>query len=169
MPSVMDVARYEVADFADGVVGSGIYYHEVRKREDESNVNFTIAISRLDTVLRQAMSISATDIVVQSDLDRLGLHVADMASLDRLVNWPVRSADWFEEQVGDYLDHIEGKGLFDQGCTLEVARGRIIEGAAFDVGVDISSSHCMRLNYSSEEAARLMREFRQSLSETSRR
>ena len=107
---------------------------------------------------------SATHGVVQKDFDRLGLEIADVAALDRMIEWPRMLGDWFTDNVSEYLTEIEENRVFHQDRTLDIAGPRIQAGAAFNAKVDISSSHCMRLNYSPDDAVKLMREFQKSLS-----
>lgn len=56
MPEIMTVARDLVPEFrGSGDVGAGLYYVEVRQREDGSNANMTMAIATLSLILSTAV------------------------------------------------------------------------------------------------------------------
>lgn len=163
IPKLMDLAREEPG-MKDGFVGAGLYYHEVRRREDDSNVRVTQAIARLHGLLRSAMFVVADPEHVLQDLRQLGTDLDDERALERLFEQPKIYAEWFDEQVAEYLKHLLRFQLFDRTSTYRTAFDRVKGGLdRLPAGIDVSSSHCIRVHLDEVEAQRLMKEFRASL------
>jgi hypothetical protein len=164
-PAMMDVARAEVSAFADGIIGSGLYYHEVRARADESNVNVTIGYSQLSTLLMSAVQLTADPDEIAADLDFLRLNFKDMKAIDEALSRPPYREEMLVYAIDLYLDHIMKHRLFDQARTVDVARPRLLKAATSALAVEGSSSHCLRLEIPSDNAATLVRAFKRSLRE----
>jgi hypothetical protein len=165
MPDLMELARAEIPAFSDGVVGAGLYYHEVMRRPDKTNEHVTVGIASLSMVLDQAMRMSAHADIVAEDIDRLGLQIPDEASLHMMIRGPEIAGRWFDENVDRYLDHVEKHHLFSQSGTANLARARIVAGAPYRSTLSVSSSHCLRMGFEIDDTAKLVREFKASLSE----
>ena len=61
VPTFMTVARKMIEDFAnEDITGAGLYYHEVSKREDESNIAITVSNAILGTLLYSAVTARST-------------------------------------------------------------------------------------------------------------
>lgn len=159
MPSVMDAARNIVPEFDDGIVGAGIYYHEVQARKDGSNIEFTIAIGRLFTLLHQAIHIVADPDDIADDLQRLGFFFEDTLQIDSLGVMAKTMERTFAYAIDDYVNHLNQHGLFQSGATADVAAGKVLEGVDGKPSFDVSGSHCIRLDVPGDEAVRLMRRF----------
>lgn len=164
VPKLMDMARDE-RGMRDGFVGAGLYYHEVRKRADESNVEVTRAIGQLDQILFQAMHVAADPEGILLDLEHLGSDFAGDDALHNLYQQSELFGRWIENQIEDYLAHIEKHKLFDKANTRTTASGRVLAGVpGGKAEIDVSTSHCIRLHIEDSEVERLMRQFRASLS-----
>jgi hypothetical protein len=165
VPKLMDLARTESV-FTDGVVGAGLYYTEVMKRDDESNLTLTVANAKLHQLLFEAMHVAANPDDVAEDLDDLGVNFADELAIESLHRLAPTMGCNLEESVELYIEHVEKCGLFDQACTAQLAMPRLHAGrAGRSADVDVSSSHCLRLNVGEDEAAALLRRFNASLSQ----
>lgn len=165
VPRLMDLARTESV-FSDGVVGAGLYYVEVMKREDESNLPLTIANAKLHTLLFQAMHIAADPDHVAEDMDDLSVGFADEGAMQQLFQLAPLHSRYFSYAVEEYVEHIEKNGLFDQACTHRMAMPRLRAGlGGVAANVDVSSSHCLRLDIGEDEAAAFLRRFNASLAE----
>ena len=163
VPKLMDVAREEPG-MRDGFIGAGLYYHEVQKRADDSNVEVTKAIARLGQILFQAMHVAADPDEVLQDLEQIGSDFAGDTALHNLYQQPDTFGRWLDYQIEDYLAHLEQYKLFDKSNTQTTASGRVL--AAVPGGkaeIDVSTSHCIRLHIEDADAKRLMRQFRASL------
>jgi hypothetical protein len=164
MPNLMDIARAEIPEFRDGVIGAGLYYHEVMRRPDGGNEHVTVGIARLSQVLDQAMHMSADPESVAEDIEKLGFNIPDMVSMHTMIQTPELYGRWFDQNVEMYLEHVEKHNLFNKGGTVDLARPRIEMGAQYKGKLSVSSSHCLRLGFESHDAAKLIREFKASLS-----
>lgn len=164
LPALMEVARAEVPAFADGSVGSGLYYHEVRAREDMTNLNTTIAISHLNTLMFAAVGVAADPDEIAEDLDFLGMSFSDELSMMAAIEGLPWTKTDVEILLSPYRDHMSRHDLFDQHSTAELARGRLLKGGPKASAVSVSSSHCLRLEMSKDEASKLVRAFKASLS-----
>lgn len=76
MPDIMDIARNEIPEFGrSAAIGAGLYYHEIRARADQSNIDTTLAIATLANVINFVWSPFIEDDWVEYDLDRLRKHL----------------------------------------------------------------------------------------------
>ncbi len=163
VPKFMEIARADPL-FADGVIGAGLFYHEVQNRPDNSNLEVTQAIAQLWTLLFSAMHVAAEPDEVCEDLEQLKSGFADERALDQLLMLRDASSRTQDYMLELYLEHIEGRKLFGKQKTLDIASAKIIAGLRGRKGnIDVSSSHCLRLHVDESEAARLMARFKQSL------
>lgn len=165
VPKLMDLAR-GMPGMSDGFVGAGLYYHEIRQRDDHSNVATTQAIARLHGLLWRAKFVVADPEHVLQDIHQLGSDLYDERALERLFQQPKIYGDWFDETVADYLEHLERFDLFDRASTYRTASGLVRAGLdKAPADIDVSSSHCIRLHLDDAEAQRLMAKFRASLAQ----
>jgi hypothetical protein len=76
MPDIMDIARNEIPEFSHSeAIGAGLYYHEIRARDDQSNIDTTSAIASLASLINFVWSPYITDDWVEYDLARLRKHL----------------------------------------------------------------------------------------------
>ena len=163
VPKLMDLARNEPG-MSDGFVGAGLYYHEVQQRQDGSNVEVTMAISMLRHILFKATRMAFDADEVLEDLEQLGSDFADELALEGLMQLPALYGHGLEDDIQEYLRHIEQHQLFGKANTFATASGRVLAGLRdTKAEVDVSSSHCIRLHIDDAEAERLMQQFRTSL------
>ncbi|WP_419756271.1 hypothetical protein [Brevundimonas sp.] len=165
MPSVMEMARDMVPAFSDGVVGAGLYYHEVRMRDDESNGHFTSAIGRLHTILYQAMH-AVTDLnEVAEDLEHRELFFEDTLNIDHLQRISSIMDTGLDLSVEEYVHYLAAESLFEADATRGVAHDRVLSGVTPRATLDVSPSHCLRLDIDADAAAALIRTFKLQLTE----
>ena len=83
MPEVMEVARNEIPEFRrSGAIGAGVYYTEVRARDDASNMNATVAISNLAGLVPMLWNEYIQEDWIEHELDRLRDHLDDTKIID---------------------------------------------------------------------------------------
>ncbi len=158
-PELMSVAREEVPAFQNGAIGAGVYYHEIRRRDDGSNEAVTVGIAMLNQLIWQAVQIVASPDQLMDDLAAIG-QLGEAFDIDRQLGRAENMSRWFEEQTAEYLDHVHRNNLFDQATTREVASPKLLAAAVSIPKIEVSSSHALRLHFSRDEAMRLVREFR---------
>lgn len=162
-PKLMEMSRAESV-FDDGIVGAGLYYVEVRQREDRSNQAVTMANAKLHHLLYLAMHVAARPDDIAEDIDDLGARFADDDTMRECFARSGRYRPMIQDPLELYLRHIEENGLFDQAFTERIAAPRLSAGATTTgAQIDVSSSHCLRMNVSDDEAARLIKQFNASL------
>lgn len=162
-PQIMEMAR-TIGGFNDGIVGGGLYYFEIKKREDESNLPVTLAIAHLNMLLFQAMHAECTIDDICEDMDELGADFATGKGPEAHLELCKIQGGLLPTMVGDYLEHLSAHNLFDRRFTENIAHPRLIEGMnGRRATVDASSSHCLRLTFDPDEAAGMMKRFRRSL------
>ncbi len=159
-PELMQVARDEIPDFAHGAIGAGIYYHEVQQRPDASNVNVTVGIAKLHQLIWQAVQVVACPEALMEDLDSTGL-LSGAFDLDWQLMRPEIMGRWLEEEIAVYREHIDRHRLFDQASTHAIAQPKLLAAAVEKPRLAVSSSHALRLHFTRDEAARLVRTFRE--------
>lgn len=160
MPTIMDVAREEVPAFSDGVVGAGLYYHEVMKRDDCTNIHFTSAIGRLHTILFQGLHAILDLDQVEEDLELRGLYFGDTERIDRALNFSAVMNENLPMAIGEYVEHLDAESLFEAEATRAVAASKVLAGGSSKATLEVSPSHCLRLELSKDDAAALVRRFR---------
>jgi hypothetical protein len=163
MPELMDEARQTIPAFSDGIIGAGLYYWEASKRDDESNLQVTIGLAELGTLLHQALFIGAEPNEIAEDLDLLGSNFGSEADLHWVFQQRAFNERWFDEKVEQYLEHVRRHRLFEKSTTVDLARPRLIKAAAAPAKIDVSASHALRMAIGKEDAARLVRAFEQKL------
>jgi hypothetical protein len=164
VPKLMDLARNE-PQLSDGFIGAGLYYHEVRQRDDGSNVEVTKAIANLSMILFQSMHVVADPDEVLDDLLHLGSDFSSDLALGQIIHQRNMYRQWLDDEVEMYLRQIEEHKLFGKANTKATAENRICEGLqGMKAEIDVSSSHCIRVHISDADAKRLLRQFRASLS-----
>lgn len=164
MPSLMDRAREMVPAFAGGSIGAGLYYWEVMARPDKSNLPVTRALSRQATMFDLALRMAGKADEIAEDLDIYEMNFASELSLEAALMPPAKyQVDMLPDMIQSYLEIVETCKLFDQAGTERIAAPRLKQAAGVPVTVDASSSHCLRLDISSTDAADLIREFNRSL------
>ena len=161
-PELMSIARDEVSSFADGAIGAGVYYHEISRRDDGSNEAVTVGIAQLDHLVWRAVQIVTNPDTLKEDLTATG-HLSNEFSRDKMLAKAEYMSEDFDELTARYLDCIIQNQLFDKAITRAVAIPRLLKIAAGTPRVEVSSSHALRLHFSRDEAARLVREFRRTL------
>ena len=159
MPSIMDAAREIVPEFRDGMVGAGIFYHEVQARKDGSNINFTRAIGSLNILLHSAMYIVADLDEIEQDLERLGLYFENELGIEQVGLMARTMERTFGYAIEDYVNHLDQHGLFAAEATAGVAERKLLGGVDGKPTLDVSGSHCLRLDVPADEAVRLVRRF----------
>lgn len=162
-PELMLIAREEIPAFAaHGSIGAGIYYHEVRRRPDGTNKAVTVGMARLQTLISRAIMITACPQQLMEDLDAVGC-LTEAYQLE----WQQKRGEiysrLFEAELAAYLDHILRYKLFDQSTTWQIASPKILDAANTKARLAVSSSHALRLHIDKDIAARLVREFRQTI------
>ncbi len=76
MPDIMDIARTEIPVFKNsGAVGAGLYYPEIRAREDKSNLPTTRSIAQLSFLINFTWSSYISDDWLEYDLGELRTHL----------------------------------------------------------------------------------------------
>lgn len=129
MPEMMEVAREMNPRFRnDGAIGAGLYYHEVRARDDTTNQAATVSIGRLA---------SLTQFVWNE-------HIHD---------------EWIADELEQLKGHLNANRILLPDTTLEMARPVLTQASHGAPELAASSSHALRLHYSKDEAAKLMRDF----------
>lgn len=166
MPSLMDAARAIVPGFAHGAVGAGLYYWEVRARDDESNIHVTRALARQHEMFNLALRVSVKPDETAEDLDLLGSNFSDEMTLEASMlgprNYQVAMLPQLTER---YLEHVQQQKLFDRSSTGTLANARLMKSSAVKASVSVSSSHCLRLDIGANDATSLMRQFKASLAQ----
>jgi hypothetical protein len=131
MPELMTQIRDAVPEFsATGATGAGLYYTEVRAREDGSNVETTIAIARLSRLIEMCWQPELFD-------DTLIAHELEVLA-----------------------DHLVSHRLLADDVTLATARPRLLAGVKTPVTLDTSPSHALRLGHDPKVAASLVKRFK---------
>lgn len=162
-PELMSVARSEISAFRDhGHIGAGVYYHEVRARADNSNTSVTVGIAKLYQLLWTAVQIVASPEELMDDLHQLGV-LDEAYDPDWQLLRPHLYSRQFDLDVELYLDHIDQHALFDKGTTHRIASPKLLSAAVAKPRIEVSSSHALRMHFSRDEAARLVRQFRDRL------
>lgn len=162
-PELMAVAREEIRVFGEyAAIGAGVYYHEVRRRDDGSNGAVTVGIAKLHQLISTAVQIVASPEQLMDDLHELGM-LSEAYDADWQLLRPKLYAQWFDDEVGAYLDHVQGHSLFDQATTRRIAAPKLHNAAISQHQLEVSSSHALRMHFSRDEAAKLVRQFRNSL------
>ncbi|WOF45097.1 hypothetical protein KNJ79_09590 [Sphingopyxis indica] len=162
-PELMTVARNEISAFGDhGSIGAGVYYHEVRARADNSNVSVTVGIAKLYHLLWTAVQIVASPEELLDDLHQLEM-LDEAYDPDWQLLRPKLYGRQFDLDVELYLDHIDQHTLFDKGTTHRIASPKLLDAAVAKPRIEVSSSHALRMHFSRDEAAQLVRQFRDTL------
>lgn len=160
-PELMSTAREEIPAFRHGAVGGGVYYCEVRKRDDASNLAVTLGSGAIHRFLWRAVQIVADPETVMKDLDERG-HLDNSFDPDLISRRAECLLPWFEDEIEQYLEECRQFRSFDQATTRRIAEPRVRQATVGSPRLDVSSSHCLRLHYSRDEAARLVRDFRRT-------
>jgi len=158
----MLIAREEIPAFRDGAIGAGVYYCEVQKRDDESNLAVTLGAGSIHRFLWKAVQIVADPETVMNDLDDSG-HLDDTFNPDSISRRAEYLLPWFKEEIEEYLEECRRFRSFDQEMTRRIAEPKVRQSVIGSPKLGVSSSHCLRLHYSRDEAARLVRDFRRTL------
>lgn len=163
VPKLMDLVRDEPG-MSDGFAGAGLYYHEVQRRPDDSNVEVTKAVSMLYTILFASKYVAFDPDEVEADLRALGTDFYSNEAVGALLQLPHTYGRGLDDDIEEYLRHIERHKLFGKANTLATASERILAGVhGAKAEVDVSTSHCLRLHIEDADAKRLLRDFRASL------
>lgn len=161
-PELMTVARNEISAFSDhGSIGAGVYYHEVRARADNSNLSVTVGNAKLNKLLWTAVQIVASPDELMDDLHELGM-LNEAYDPDWQLLRPKLYEQQFDIEVELCRHHIHEHRLFDQGTTHRIASPKLLKAAIVKPRIEVSSSHALRMHFSQDEAARLVRQFKEA-------
>lgn len=131
MPELMTQIRDAVPEFsATGATGAGLYYTEVRAREDGSNVETTKAIARLSRLIEMCWQPAVFDDA------------------------------WIAGELEKLAEHLVNHRLLADDVTLTTARPRLLAGAKTTVTLDTSPSHALRLGHKPQVASALVKKFK---------
>lgn len=137
VPALMEVALQEVPEFSElGTSGAGFYWLEIALRSDKTNLGVGGRQGHFHSMIYSVFS-------------------------DELHEGFRRRPHILEHHAETYAEDEKGWPRLDrQDVTLEIARPVLSKIAKVRYTTDVSNSHVIRANIDTDEAARLVREFK---------